>query len=116
MVHYGIYQENNMKKESLIKALLMIGGGYLAFLIIKGKKPIASTKTSMDGETTPVVDKSKADIVMNAYSQALKNGETPSPLTELNKELMKEFGMRCYVADGGALVVCDAKGNTILTK
>jgi hypothetical protein len=29
---------------------------------------------------------------------------------------MKEFGMRCYVADGGALVVCDAKGNTILTK
>jgi hypothetical protein len=107
-----------MKKESLIKAILMIGGGYLAFLLIKGKKPFGSKSTSetksAEGDTP--IDKSQADLVMNAYADALKNGETPQRLTELNKELMKEFGMRCYVADGGGLVVCDKKGNTILTK
>lgn len=109
-----------MNKESLIKGLLMIGGGYLAFLLIKGKKPIGTKPTisetkSADGNM-PVIDKSQADVVMNAYSEALKNGESPSRLTELNKELMKEFGMRCYVNDSGSLVVCDVKGNTIATK
>jgi hypothetical protein len=107
-----------MNKESLIKGLLMIGGGYLAFLLIKGKKPIgtSSTETKSAEGDKPVVDKSQADVVMNAYSEALRNGESPSRLTELNKELMKEFGMRCYVDDSGSIVVCDVKGNTIATK
>ena len=109
-----------MNKESLIKGLLMIGGGYLVFLLIKGSKLLGTKsdttdKKSADGDM-PVVDKSQADLVMNAYSEALKNGESPSRLTELNKELMKEFGMRCYVNDSGSLVVCDVKGNTITTK
>ena len=109
-----------MNKESLIKGLLMIGGGYLAFLLIKGSKPIGTksntTETKSADGGTPIVDKSQADVVMNAYSDALRNGESPSRLTELNKELMKEFGMRCYVNDSGSLVVCDVKGNTITTK
>ena len=87
-----------MNKESLIKGLLMIGGGYLVFLLIKGSKPLGTKsdttdKKSADGDM-PVVDKSQADLVMNAYSEALKNGESPSRLTELNKELMKEFEKR----------------------
>jgi hypothetical protein len=29
---------------------------------------------------------------------------------------MKEFGMRCYIDKSGQAVVCDVKGETILTK
>ena len=107
-----------MKKESLVKALLMIGGGYLVFLLVKGSKQLSKSsgnKASMDGDK-PVVNKDDAEIVMKAYSEALKMQEPPTKLTELNKEMMKEFGMRCYVADNGQLTVCDVKGNTILTK
>jgi hypothetical protein len=30
-----------------------------------------------------------------------------------NKELMKEFGMRCYVEKSGEVIACDVKGNPI---
>jgi hypothetical protein len=53
---------------------------------------------------------------MMAYTDALKNGEPSARLTELNKECMKEFGMRCYIDKSGQAVVCDVKGETILTK
>jgi hypothetical protein len=106
-----------MKKESLIKAILMIGGGYLVFLLFKPKKdsalPTSSAKTN-SFEGAP--DTKNADIVATAYSEALKAGESPSRLTELNKEMMKEFNMRCYVNESSQVVVCDVKGNTILTK
>ena len=57
-----------------------------------------------------------AEIVAMAYSEALKNAEPPTRLTELNQEMMKDFGMRCYVDKQGQVVVCDKKGNTVLTK
>ena len=47
---------------------------------------------------------------------ALKSGETPQRLTELNKELLKEFNVRCYVSDDNKIKVCDTYGNTIFTK
>ena len=106
-----------MKKESLIKAILMIGGGYLVFLLFKPKKDAAipsASKTTTSFEGMP--DTKNAEIVATAYSEALKAGESPSRLTELNKEMMKEFNMRCYVNESNQVIVCDVKGNTILTK
>ena len=116
-----------MNKENLIKAILMIGGGYLIFTLFKPKKvntPVSNSKsvsstTSMDGEKNEapaVIDSKDAEIVMSAYSSALKAGETPDRLTELNKEMMKEFGMRCYVDENNRMTVCDSNGNTILKK
>jgi hypothetical protein len=110
-------------KENLIKFFLIFGGGFGVFLIFKkvneNKMATNSTggkTTSADGSSTPAPDSKNAEIVAVAYSEALKAGETPQRLTELNKELTKEFGMRCYVSEDNKLTVCDVKGNTILTK
>jgi hypothetical protein len=81
----------------------------------KNSKTSSGTKASADGTTT-IADTKDAEIVAVAYSEALKAGETPQRLTELNKEMMKEFGMRCYISEDNKLIVCDAKGNTIITK
>jgi hypothetical protein len=108
-----------MKKQNIVTAILMLGGGFLVFYLLKPKKDAvipADKKTSFEGPSTPPPDIKNAEIVAIAYSDALKASEPPARLTELNKEMTKEFGMRCYVSESGAVVVCDAKGNTILTK
>lgn len=106
-----------MKKENLIKAGLIFGGGYLVFALAKSmkkSKSIDGLKKSFDSkESTPVPTAENAKIVITAYTEALNAGETPSRLTELNKECMKEFGMRCYVDGEGKVVVCDVKGEPI---
>jgi hypothetical protein len=84
-------------------------------------KPKVSLETSgekkaMDNNLVPAPTTENAEIVMIAYTDALKNGEPSARLTELNKECMKEFGMRCYIDKSGQAVVCDVKGETILTK
>jgi hypothetical protein len=111
-----------MKNESnfnLYKAAIILGVGALLFWLIKpnvngtSNSSLPSTKTNADG---PTPNKENADIVANAYSSALKANEPASRLTELNKEMMKEFGMRCYMDKDNKLVVCDASGAIITTK
>ena len=46
----------------------------------------------------------------------MQAGEPASQLSELNKECMKDFGMRCYMDKEGKLIVCDVSGNVMLTK
>ena len=110
-------------KENLIKFFLIFGGGFGLYFIVKkiNENKMATSgsgttgaKASADG--TPAPDMKNAEIVASAYSEALKAGEAPQTLTELNKELTKEFGMRCYISEDNKLTVCDVKGNTILTK
>ncbi len=113
-----------MNKKNILKVTLIFGGGFLAFLLLKPS--ISGGKKSLDGLTPqPKEDKKReiseqefqnAEIVANAYTDALKNNEPPEALTELNKELMKEFNMRCYLDKSNSIVVCDSKGTTILTK
>jgi len=108
-----------MNNDNLVKAALIFGGGFLLFLLAKPKAESAAPAKSFDSKSPVAVsskDLENAEIVANAYAQALESGETPSRLTELNKECMKDFGMRAYVDKGNQLVVSDTKGNTILTK
>ena len=121
-----------MKKENIIKAALIFGGGYLLFLLVKTAKESKSrintntnTKTSTETvksfdsvvpDDAPTPNPEKAPIVMEAYIAAMDAGEPPMRLTELNKECMKDFGMRCHVSDDGKVVVCDIKGNIILSQ
>jgi len=114
---------NSNIKQNLVKAGIVIGGGILLYMALKPSKDnITSsnnnptTPKNAIGEDTPKPTLENAEIVADAYTQALQAAETPSKLTELNQELMKEFGMRCYVDKEGKLVVCDVSGNAILTK
>jgi hypothetical protein len=109
-----------MDNQNLIKAALMFGGGFALFALLKPKDPavaVAGAQKSFDNQLLPAPSEKDAEIVMIAYTDALKAGEPSQRLTELNKELMKEFGMRCYIdSKSGKAVVCDAKGDEIYSK
>ena len=117
MVHH---KKVNMSNENLVKASLIFGGGFLLFLLLKPKYSEMNTKKSFDdtkSQANPTAaDLENAEIAAKAYTDALKAGEPPSKLTELNKELMKDFQVRCYVDKEGKLIVCNASGATLLTK
>jgi hypothetical protein len=104
--------------EKSIRAIIIFVTGFGLFAILKKmhEKKIVSGNTKSADASTPAPDTKNAEIVASAYSEALKAGEPAARLTELNKEMTKEFGMRCYVSEDNKLVVCDVKGNTILTK
>jgi len=112
-----------MDNKNLIKASIMFGGGFLLFLALKSSAANAAAPASLPStsgtasfDNSPAPTKENAEIVAIAYTDALKNGEPPARMTELNQEMMKEFGMRCYVDKSGQIVVCDVKGNTVTTK
>ena len=113
--------------KNLVKWLLIFGGGFLGFTLFKPKKdsagntttPVADTTTpkSFDDTSSDVQPtKENAEIVIKAYSAAMQNNEPQSTLNELNKECMKDYGMRCYMDKNNKLVACDSSGNVILTK
>lgn len=109
---------SNESNHNLYKASLMLAIGGLLFWVIMPKKDKAATGTSKKSfdSSTPTPSIENADIVLNAYSSALQANEPSSRLTELNKELMKEFGMRCYMDKDNKFVVCDSSGTIIVTK
>jgi hypothetical protein len=108
-----------MKNETLIKLALIFGGGFGLFMLLKPKigdsvkSSAAPKETKSFDNSTPTPKKEDVKIVTQAYKEAVKNGESASRLTELNKELMKEFGMRCFVEKSGEVIACDVKGNPI---
>lgn len=112
-----------MDNKKLIQGALMFGGGFLLFALLRPKDKTGnvtseSEKKSADGKSIyPAPSKENAEIALLAYTDALKNNEPAARLTELNKELMKEFGVRCYIDQKtGQAVVCDVKGESILDK
>jgi hypothetical protein len=109
-----------MNKKNLIKFALILGGGYLLFMLVrKPKDAEKSEKKSLEGDKKPypAPTMENAEIVLDAYTDALKNNEPATRLTELNKECMDEFGLRCYVdAKTNQTVVCDVKGEIVLTR
>ena len=108
--------------EQLIKGALIFGGGFLVFMALKPKDKLSvatlptSAAKSFDSTNAPQPQPENADVVATAYAEAMRAGEPPSRLTELNKECMNEFGMRCYMDKDNKLIVCDVSGNIIMTK
>jgi hypothetical protein len=112
--------------KNLVKWVIIFGGGLLGFSFFKPKKKDLeeakqSTSSSVvesfdDNESKVKPSKENAEIVAKAYSAAMQAGEASSALAELNKECMKDYGMRCYVDKDNKLVVCDVSGSVILTK
>ncbi len=111
--------------KNLVKWLIIFGGGLATFSLFKPKKKdlesankttSTSTESFDDNESSVKPTKENAEIVMKAYSAAMQAGEPQSALTELNKECMKDYGMRCYMDKDNKLVVCDVSGKIFLTK
>jgi hypothetical protein len=112
--------------KNLVKWVIIFGGGLLGFSLFKPKKKdlqtanesSASAKVEAfdDNESNIKPTKENAEIVAKAYSAAMQAGEPSSTLTELNKECMKDYGMRAFAASDGKLVVKDSAGKIILTK
>lgn len=102
-----------MNNESLIKFTLIFGGGFLLFLLIKPKSPMTLSPALKLNTVEPT--KENAELVYRAYTSALESGESPSKLSELNKECLNEFGMTCSI-DDGQTIVRDSKGTVMLTK
>jgi hypothetical protein len=116
-----------MTNENLIKAALMFGGGFALFFALRPRDKDIATLAPPATTTSPIksfdssaklppVAKENALIVAKAYEAAMQNGESPSRLTELNKECMAEFGMKCYMDKDGKLVVTDKDSTIIMTK
>lgn len=114
--------------KNFVKWIIIFGGGLLGFNLFKPKKkdletanqptpPKSPSNESFDDNESKVEPtKENAEIVAKAYSTAMQAGEPSSALTELNKECMKDYGMRCYMDKNNRLIVSDASGKTILTK
>lgn len=114
--------------KDLVKWVTIFGGGLLAFSFFKPKKKdldavakASSTDTTTsqsfdDNESNVKPTKENAELVASAYTMAMKNNEPQSALAELNKECMKEYGMRCYIDNNNKVIVSDASGNVVLKK
>ena len=112
--------------KDFVKWVIIFGGGLLTFSLFKPKKKdlnlankstVPNTNESFDDNESKVKpSKENAEIVAKAYSAAMQAGEPSSALAELNKECMKDYGMRCYVDKDNKLVVCDVSGSIILSK
>lgn len=113
--------------KNLVKWVLIFGGGLLGFTLFKPKKATltAANNSSIDTSADKSFDDTASDIkptienaeiVARAYGAAMQNNEPNSTLSDLNKECMKDYGLRCYMDKGGKLVVCDKSGDIILKK
>jgi hypothetical protein len=116
---------DEVAKKNALKAAIILIGGFAIFMLLKPKqKPIIepvlpTVPKAFDSNisSAPVdANMEDANIVASAYSEALRAGEPPSKLLELNKELVKDFGMKCYVDKEGKLIVCDSNGSTVIAK
>lgn len=107
---------------NLKKALLVFGGGFLLFWAFKKIKPIDVKKkstskndsnASADGNSDDKIKNAK--ICLKAYGEARKAGESKDFLAEMNREFIKEYGLKVMPnKTNGKLFVSDSDGNKVL--
>jgi hypothetical protein len=100
------------------KAILIFGGGLLLYWAFTKIKPIGSkSKSTIKSDVKSFSDEDikKANIVLTAYKEAMKAGESKSFLEEMNVEFAKEFGSRVQVEKGSSKpFVADLDGNKVM--
>ena len=110
-----------MENTSFYKAAIMLGGGFLLFWLFKSKDGGTlltagdGSKASFDAAPVTAKQKENALIVMSAYQAAMMAGEPAMVLSELNRECMKDYGLKCYQKTDGGLCVTDASGTEVLS-
>ena len=124
-----------MENESVKKALLVFGSGFLLFLLIrpKGKNwkkiyaggAIPEDKPNQRKKLVePKVDPKEikgnkkaqdAITVLKAYIMAYNNGEPQSELDKLNEEIKKEYALTVFRRGiDNKIVVADLSGKVII--
>lgn len=124
-----------MENESIKKALLVFGSGFLLFLLLKPKKK--NLKKFYEGGAVPedkpserkklqlpkvdpndVKGNKKAQdgiIVLKAYITAYNSGEPQQELDKLNEEIKKEYSLNVFRRGvDNKLVVADLSGKVII--
>lgn len=105
------------------KLLLIFGGGFLLYWAFKKIKPIdvkkKSTSTSSDTSANASGDemekKKNARIVLKAFMEAKKAGESKDFLEDMNREFQKEYGLKVMPnKTTGKPFVADLEGNKVL--
>lgn len=104
---------------NLKKTLLIFGGGFLLFLILKRFRPLGKVKgVKKSTSTTKSIseeEKKNAALILSAYKAAKVAGENKAFLDEMNVEFAKEYKMKVYTDKGsGKLFVANLEGNKIL--
>lgn len=104
---------------NLKKALLIFGGGLIIFWAFKKIKPIGGSSKSKKSDKSEnklsESDKKNAVIVLTAYKDAKKAGESKAFLDEMNAEFAKEYQLRVYTDKGtNKLFVADLEGNKVI--
>lgn len=102
------------------KLILIFGGGLLLYWAFKKIKPIGgkskSVKSSSSEDKSFTGDEKKnAAIILNAYKEAKRAGESKAFLDEMNSEFSREFKMKVYTDKGsGKLFAADLEGNKVI--
>lgn len=99
-----------MNKQQVIKFGLVFG---IAFVLYYCTRPGTSRKPGKESDSSK--QKEDAATVGKAYLAAMKAGETPTRLEELNRLTEKEYGLRVYKKHSeGKYYVMDTKGKDVL--
>lgn len=113
-----------MENTTIYKAAIMFGGGFLLFWLLKPKNNGSSLSgstgeklASFDSSDAPITAKQRkdAEVVMSAFQSAMIAGEPPMVLSELNRECMKDYGLKCQQKKDGSLCVYDTYSREVLS-
>jgi len=113
-----------MENTTIYKAAIMFGGGFLLFWMLKPKNNDSKLSgyteeklASFDSSSAPITAKQKkdAEVVMSAFQSAMIAGEPPMVLSELNRECMKDYGLKCQQKKDGSLCVYDTASREVLS-
>lgn len=105
--------------NEITKAALVLGGGVALFaalkeLVFKDKSSAAKNETD-DRKAASATDRKDATVALRAYKAALKAGEDRDALSELNRELIKTYGLRVMRRKKDqTLVVLNPAGDEVL--
>jgi hypothetical protein len=118
------------------KALLIFGGGFLLFLLVKGKSKKKNLGQNLNFTTDEELPKNRKKIsspslneseaksnkasknafaALKAYIDAYNASEPQNVLDELNREFANEFKVKVYRRKSdNRLIVCDLDGKLII--
>ena len=113
-----------MENTTIYKGAIMFGGGFLLFWLLKPKNNSNNLSgnteeklASFDSSSAPITEKQKkdAEVVMSAFQSAMIAGEPAMVLSELNRECMKDYGLKCQQKKDGSLCVYDTASREVLS-